>query len=238
MRLNAALDSDRFADKKATIRQMFDRICARYDLNNRLLSFGLDTYWRWRAANLLGLRSGDSVVDICCGTGDLAAVLARRVDPGRVVGVDFSTEMLNRAGQKYPNIEYVVADATDVPLEGGFSAATIAFGPRNIPDLDALWKEMARLVKPGGKVLSLELTRPCGILGVLHGLYLRYVVPWLGGWVSGDREAYDYLSRTIAAFISSERLAESMAEAGLQRVETHPLCGGIVTVHIGHLPTL
>ena len=222
--------------KGTVIRQMFDRICGRYDLNNRLLSFGLDRYWRWRATNLLAPKSGDSVVDICCGTGDLSAAIARRVQPGRVVGVDFSTEMLKRAGEKYPNLEYVVADAVNVPLEGGFSAATIAFGPRNIPDLNALWTEMSRLVRPGGKVLSLELTRPHGFLGVFHSLYLRYIVPWLGGWVSGDREAYDYLSRTIAAFISSERLAESMAEAGLQRVETHPLCGGIVTVHIGHVP--
>ena len=214
---------------------MFNRICARYDLNNRVLSMGLDIYWRKRATRLLGLKSSDRVVDICCGTGDLCHELSRQVT--EVVGVDFSPKMLAVAQQKFPQFEYVEADATNIPLEAKrFEAATIAFGPRNIPDLDALWREMARLVVPGGQVLSLELTRPRGIIGWFHGLYLRWVVPVLGGWLSGDREAYDYLSRTIAAFISSERLLESMEQAGLKEVRAYPLNGGIVTVHIGRVP--
>lgn len=230
---------EKHREKKSRIREMFNRICARYDLNNRVLSLGLDMYWRRRAISMLGLSGRDSVVDICCGTGDMCAELARVVDPSGVVGVDFSPRMLEEAERKFPQFQYVEADATQVPLEDGrFQAATIAFGPRNIPDLDALWKEMARMVRPGGLVLSLELTRPPGILGWLHGLYLRYVVPILGGWLSGDREAYDYLSRTIAAFISSERLLETMQAAGLQDVRARPLMGGIVTVHLGRVPAV
>lgn len=223
--------------KKSRIREMFNRICARYDLNNRVLSLGLDMYWRRRAISMLGLRSGDRVVDICCGTGDMCAELARWVESQGVVGADFSPRMLELAERKFPQFRYIEADATDIPLESNsFEAATIAFGPRNIPNLDGLWKEMARLVVPGGQVLSLELTRPPGILGWLHGFYLRFVVPILGGLLSGDREAYDYLSRTIAAFISSERLLETMQEAGLKEVRAVPLMGGIVTVHMGRVP--
>lgn len=215
---------------------MFGRISSRYDLANRVLSLGMDTYWRRRTVAELGLGPGDAVVDICCGTGDLAAELARAVRPGRVVGVDFSPVMLAEARRKYPRLEYLEADACDVPLEEDqFQAATIAFGPRNISDLHALWNEMARLVVPGGKVLSLELTRPRGVLGIFHGLYLRFVVPILGGLISGDREAYDYLSRTIRGFIPSSELAQSMRRAGLVDVRSIPLCGGIVTIHVGEV---
>ncbi len=221
---------------KGLIQQMFNRICGRYDLNNRLLSLGLDRYWRWRAVQLLGLQPGDSVVDLCCGTGDLCQALHRVVAPGRVVGVDFAAKMLAKARTKFPRFEYVEADVLEVPLEGGFRAATIAFGPRNIPDLDGLWKEMQRLVVPGGLVLSLELTRPGGWLGALHTFYLERVVPVLGGWLSGDPEAYQYLSKTIAGFIPSEELTASMRQAGLVEVQAVPLCGGIVTVHKGRKP--
>ncbi|MCA9794211.1 MAG: ubiquinone/menaquinone biosynthesis methyltransferase [Candidatus Eremiobacteraeota bacterium] len=223
-------------DRGSLVREMFNRICSRYDLNNRVLSLGLDRYWRWRAVRLLGLRRGDSVVDICCGTGDLCKALHKVVSPGQVVGVDFADEMLAIARTKFPEFHYVEADALAVPLEGGFKAATIAFGPRNIPDLNGLWTEMKRLVVPGGQVLSLELTRPKGLLGKLHSFYLGVVVPRLGGWLSGDPDAYAYLSKTIAGFISSEALVESMQAAGLVVVRAIPLCGGIVTVHIGKRP--
>ncbi len=216
---------------------MFDRICHRYDLLNHLLSFGMDFYWRKRAVKELGLLRGNTVIDLCCGTGDLAYELWKAVRPGKVVGVDFAPAMLEVARRKYPYIVYVEGNVMEVPWESGtFDAATIAFGPRNISDLPGLFAEMKRLVRPGGKVLSLELTRPSGWLGFFHSLYLRYVLPWVGGWLSGDVKAYRYLSETVSGFIEPNDLAEIMEAAGLCRVEVIPLSAGIVTLHIATVP--
>ncbi|MBI3924664.1 MAG: ubiquinone/menaquinone biosynthesis methyltransferase [Armatimonadetes bacterium] len=220
-----------------TVQEMFGRICPRYDLLNHVLSLGLDFYWRRRAVRELGVGAGDPVIDLCCGTGDLAAELWRCVRPGEVVGVDFSDRMIDRARRKYPQLTYVQGDVLRVELPPGrFAAATIAFGPRNIQDLEGLWREMARLVRPGGKILSLELTRPPGWLGWLHGLYLRHVLPKVGSWLSGDQEAYAYLSRTVQGFVAPQELAESMRRAGLEQIRIVPLTGGIVTLHLARTP--
>lgn len=217
----------------ATVEKMFSQIAPRYDLVNRLLSLGLDRGWRRRAVRELALQPGDPVIDLCCGTGDLSADLR----PARVVGVDFAEPMLSRARVKFPELTFLQADALDVPLpEASFEAATVAFGLRNVEDLGALWREMTRLVRPGGRVLSLELTRPEGLLGVLHSFYLQVVVPLVGGLVSGDFAAYRYLSRTIARFIPPEEIARSMRENGLVNVRVIPLAGGIATLHVGIKP--
>lgn len=229
-------------ERSDLVRQMFDRVSARYDLNNALLSFGLDHYWLWRARRLLDLAPTARVVDLCCGTGAVSRTLAAVLPEGKVVGVDFSDGMLAGA-MKHParaedgEIEYLRSDVLDVPLPShSFDAVTIAYGPRNIVDLPGLWKEMRRLVKPGGQVLSLELTRPTGIVGFFHDLYLRFVVPMVGGIVSGDKEAYDYLSETIAGFLDPQDLARSMREGGLEQVRVIPLSGGIVTIHHARTP--
>lgn len=224
------------------VRQMFDRVSGRYDLNNALLSFGLDRYWLWRAKRVLALPADAQVVDLCCGTGAVTRTLARAVPRGRVVGVDFSDGMLAAAVKHAPEAGagetvYLRSDVLNVPQpDHSFDAATIAYGPRNIVDLPALWREMRRLVKPGGQILSLELTRPQGAVGFFHELYLRYVVPLVGGLVSGDREAYSYLSTTIAGFLDPHALAQSMSEGGLQDVRVVPLSGGIVTIHHARTP--
>ncbi len=217
----------------ATVERMFSQIAPRYDLVNRLLSLGLDRGWRRRAVRELGLNPGDPVIDLCCGTGDLSADLR----PARVVGVDFAEPMLARARVKFPELTFLQADALDVPLPAeSFEAATVAFGLRNVEDLGALWREMARLVRPGGRVLSLELTRPNGLLGLLHSFYLQVVVPLVGGVVSGDFAAYRYLARTIARFIPPEEIAQSMGENGLVNVRVISLAGGIATLHVGVKP--
>lgn len=225
------------------VRQMFDRVSRRYELNNALLSMGLDRYWLWRVTRTLRLPPQSQVVDLCCGTGAVTRVLAAALPQGQVVGVDFSQGMLE-AALRHPQrkgqatIEYLRADVLQVPLpDHRFDAVTIAYGPRNIVDLPALWREMQRLVKPGGQVLSLELTRPRGWIGRWHELYLRYLVPWIGGWISGDREAYAYLSQTIAGFLDPQELAESMRAGGLQEVRVIPLTGGIVTIHHARTPS-
>lgn len=219
------------------IAEMFDRIHARYDLLNRVLSLGLDVLWRRRAVRELQLQPGQKVLDLCCGTGDLSQELSRSVLPGgEVVGVDFAAGMLEVARQKYPHLHFVQGDVLAIPLEGPFDAATIAFGPRNIHDLQGLWKEMRRLVRPGGLVLSLELTRPSGILGLLHRFYLNWVLPLVGRILSGDSAAYAYLSKTVAAFLDPSQLAASMREGGLEEVRLFPLSGGIVHIHVGRVP--
>ncbi len=221
---------------------MFDRVSAKYDLNNALLSFGLDHYWLWRAKRTLNLVPDAQVIDLCCGTGAVTRRLAAAVPQGRVVGVDFSDGMLAAAVKHPPQkgcgeIVYQRSDVLDVPQPThAFDAATIAYGPRNIVDLPGLWKEMTRLVKPGGQVLSLELTRPRGIIGFFHEMYLRYLVPAVGGIVSGDRQAYSYLSETIAGFLDPKELAQSMTDGGLQEVKILPLSGGIVTIHHARTP--
>ena len=226
------------------VRQMFDRVCSRYELNNLLLSFGMDAYWRWRARRELRLGPSDRVVDLCCGTGAVTRCLAKAVPQGEVVGVDFSAGMLEpaRARGGPPGggtVLYVQSDVLSVPLpDHSFDAVTICYGPRNIVDLPALWKEMRRLVKPGGQVLSLELTRPKGLMGFFHEIYLTTIVPFLGGLVSGDREAYNYLSKTISGFLAPEELARSMSEGGLKKVRFIPLSGGIVTIHHAFTPVV
>jgi demethylmenaquinone methyltransferase/2-methoxy-6-polyprenyl-1,4-benzoquinol methylase len=238
----APLQTEEPAERADLVRQMFDRVSRRYDLNNALLSFGLDRYWLWRVRRILNLRPDARVVDLCCGTGAVTRTIARSLPRGRVVGVDFSEGMLG-AALKHPEpsgageIVYLRSDVLNVPQpDGAFDAVTIAYGPRNIVDLPALWREMRRLVKPGGQILSLELTRPRGVVGFFHDLYLRYLVPFIGGLVSGDREAYSYLSQTIAGFLDPDALAESMRAGGLEDVRIIPLSGGIVTIHHARTP--
>lgn len=219
------------------VREMFGRITGRYDLLNLCLSFGLDRLWRHAAVRELGLPLSGTAVDLCCGTGDVTETLARRVGRANVVGVDFVPGMLEQARAKYPGIRFVEGDALAVPLPSdGFDGASVAFGLRNVKDVEALFREMHRLVRPGGRVVSLELTRPPGLLGVLHGLFLRYVVPVVGGVLSGDPEAYRYLARSIAAFLPVEEVADRMRAAGLVDVRIVPLHGGIATLHVGTRP--
>lgn len=216
------------------IGQMFDRIHARYDLLNHLLSGGLDFYWRRRAVSELRIQPGELILDLCCGTGDLSQAMHKA--GGRVTGLDFSARMLARAQQKYPHLQFVQGDATQVPLTGPFDAVALAFGPRNIADLPALWRELRRLLRSGGQVMSLELTRPPGLLGWLHGLYLRHILPPLGALISGDEKAYNYLCQTITNFMNAEQLCESMRCGGLLNIRSIPLTCGIVTLHLATVP--
>lgn len=225
------------ARKSPFVRRMFGRITRRYDLLNLCLSFGLDRLWRRAAVRELRLPPGGSAVDLCCGTGDVSETLARQVGRERVVGLDFVPGMVEQARGKYPGIRFLEGDALATGLEGAcFDGASVAFALRNVDDVEALFREMRRLVRPGGRVVSLELTRPPGLLGVLHGLFLRWVVPFVGGVLSGDAEAYRYLARSIATFLPVEEVAERMRRAGLEEVRIVPLHGGIATLHVGRRP--
>lgn len=218
---------------------MFDRIAGRYELLNTVMTAGLHRIWNRKVLAATGLRPGGRALDLACGTGSLTRDIARRVGPrGSVLGVDFSREML-RAAERRPlpnNVEYRLGDATKLEgVESGvFDAATIAYGARNIPDLDALFSEMARCVRPGGAVVCLEIARPAGrVASAFYGLWFDKVVPWLGARISGDAAAYSYLPESVKEFVAPDDLAVIMRRNGLQSVTWSRLAGGIITLHRG-----
>ena len=223
------------------MQEMFDRIAGRYELLNALMSAGLNRIWNKKALQATGLGPGGRALDLACGTGSLTRDLAKRVgSEGYVLGMDFSNEMIG-AAKKRPasNVEYLLGDATNLRgvEDGSFDAATIAYGARNIPNLDALFGEMARAVSPGGRVVCLEIARPRGrFFATFYGLWFDRLVPWLGAKVSGDPWAYSYLPESVKAFVAPGELAEIMRRNGLQNVTWWRFSGGIVTLHAGTKP--
>jgi demethylmenaquinone methyltransferase/2-methoxy-6-polyprenyl-1,4-benzoquinol methylase len=228
-------------ERSLLVREMFDRIAGRYDLLNTVMTAGLNRLWNRRVVDATALNPGGRALDLACGTGSLTRDLAKKVGPdGYVLGIDFSQEML-RAAQSRPvsNVEYRLGDATDlkcVPSEA-FDAATIAYGARNIPDLDALFSEMARALKPDGVAVCLEIARPTGgISSRFYGLWFDRIVPKLGGLISGDASAYSYLPESVKEFVAPGELADIIGRNGLQNVTWRRLAGGIITLHRGTRP--
>ncbi len=226
------------AERARLVREMFDRIAGRYELLNTVMTAGLHRLWNRKVVMAAGLRPGDRALDLACGTGSLTRDLARAVGPeGHVLGIDFSREMLRAAESRpSPNAEYRLGDATNlegVP-SGAFDAATIAYGARNIPDLDALFSEMARCVRPGGAVVCLEIATPTNrVSAAFYGLWFDRIVPRIGAWVSGDPGAYSYLPESVKEFVAPGELADIMERNGLQNVTWDRLAGGIITLHRG-----
>ena len=225
-------------ERARLVREMFDRIAGRYELLNTIMTAGLHRLWNREAVRATGLRPGGDALDLACGTGSLTRDLAKRVGPnGRVLGIDFSREMLRAAeARPAPNIEYRLGDATK--LEGvaseSFDAATIAYGARNIPDLDALFSEMARVLRPGGVAVCLEIARPeSRAFAAFYGLWFDKIVPRLGAGISGDAWAYSYLPESVKEFVAPDELSDIMERNGLQDVTWRRLAGGIITIHRG-----
>jgi demethylmenaquinone methyltransferase/2-methoxy-6-polyprenyl-1,4-benzoquinol methylase len=218
---------------------MFDKIAARYDTMNRVLSFGLDRGWRRRTVRALQLGAAPRVLDLATGTGDLAVDIARMHPGATVIGLDPSREMLAIAQKKLAarglsgRVTLVRGDAQHLPYRScEMDAATIAFGIRNVPDRLAALREMARVVRPGGRIAVLELGEPRrGLLARAARFHTRHVVPRLGALLSGARE-YRYLQRSIAAFPPSAEFAALMERAGLHVVEVAPLTFGVCTLYV------
>ncbi|TMD95007.1 MAG: bifunctional demethylmenaquinone methyltransferase/2-methoxy-6-polyprenyl-1,4-benzoquinol methylase UbiE [Chloroflexi bacterium] len=220
----------------AAVRSMFDRIARRYDRVNTVLSLGTDSGWRRRAARETGLRPGGSAVDVACGSGKLTAELAKIAGPaGRVVGVDFSPQMLEVARRAHPGLEFLEGDALNLQFDdASFDASTIAFGLRNLADPVRGMREMLRVVRPGGRAVVLEFVRPPrGPFGGAYRLYLRKALPALGGLLSGEPSAYRYLSDTVDAYRTPEELTGMAARAGWSDVLYRGLAMGTVGVLSG-----
>ena len=212
------------------VRTMFDRISPAYDAMNRTMTMGLDQRWR-RATVAAVVRAGDRVLDACCGTGDLALAARRR--GGRVTGLDFSQPMLERARRKGPEIEWVCGDALALPFEdGAFDAATVGFGVRNLDDLERGLAELRRVLRVGGRVAILEITRPSGLLAPFYRLWFDGLVPLLGKLLPGG-SAYTYLPASVRRFPGPDELASLLRAGGFEDVRWRTFAGGIVALHIG-----
>jgi demethylmenaquinone methyltransferase / 2-methoxy-6-polyprenyl-1,4-benzoquinol methylase len=230
-------ESDEFA---AQVRGMFERIAGVYDLMNTAMSAGLHHRWRARAADRAELSAGDAALDVCCGTGDLAIELRRRCGPrGRVVACDFSERMLELARRKaddlgMADVSFEWADALELPYDDAcFDAVTVGFGVRNLADIETGVGEMARVLRPGGRLVILEITQPRRPpLSWFHGVWFERVVPRLGV-LAGDSAAYSYLPESVRRFPPPERLARIMDRAGLERIRWTLLAGGIIAIHSG-----
>jgi len=217
------------------VRAMFDRIAGFYDVMNTVMTAGLHHRWRARAADLAALGAGDSALDVACGTGDLAIELSRRVGvDGEVIGSDFAQEMLERARIKAPALQWDLGNALDLPYASNrFDAATVGFGARNFSDLDRGLAEMARVVKPGGRVVVLEITTPRKPpLSTFYSLWFDRIVPLIGR-LTGEEEAYTYLPSSVKRFPGPEGLAAAMKRSGLRDIHWILTAGGIIALHVG-----
>jgi demethylmenaquinone methyltransferase/2-methoxy-6-polyprenyl-1,4-benzoquinol methylase len=226
------------------VQAMFDRIAGLYDRMNTVMTAGLHHRWRARAADLAALSPGDNALDVATGTGDLAFELLRRVAPGgSVVGSDFSERMLTIARGKAAGhsaeigpaqLRFETANALALPYaDGEFAAATVGFGARNFADLETGLREMSRVVRPGGRVVVLEITTPRRPpLSVFFGLWFDRIVPSLGRF-AGDPDAYSYLPSSVRRFPGPEELAATLARCGLRNVRYVLTAGGIIALHVG-----
>jgi len=210
------------------VRGMFDRIAPVYDAMNRVMTAGLDRRWRRLAAQEV-VWPGDRVLDACCGTGDLAVEAERR--GGVVVGLDFSERMLERARRKSGSIEWVQGDALALPFaDGEFDAVTVGFGVRNFEDLGRGLSELGRVLRPGGRIAVLEITRPRGLLRPFFRLWFDVLVPAAGKVLPGGK-AYTYLPASVRRFPGADDLTELLERAGFRAVSYRLLGGGIVALH-------
>jgi demethylmenaquinone methyltransferase / 2-methoxy-6-polyprenyl-1,4-benzoquinol methylase len=218
--------------EEGQVRAMFDRIAGIYDLLNSVMTAGMHHRWRARAVDLAAVGPGSRVLDVATGTGDLAIELARRGCD--VVGSDFSEGMLERAREKAPQLRWEQADALALPYgDDEFDAATVGFGARNFSDLDRGLEEMARVVRPGGRVVVLEITTPTKPpLSTFYRGWFDHVVPALGR-LAGDPDAYSYLPSSVRRWPGPRELAAAMDRAGLERLRWILTAGGIIALHVG-----
>jgi demethylmenaquinone methyltransferase/2-methoxy-6-polyprenyl-1,4-benzoquinol methylase len=224
----------------SAVREMFTAIAPRYDLLNHLLSFNVDRYWWWQTArhfrHILE-RPSARVLDLCCGTADLARALRKRARSDRpIVGIDFSHAMLVRAAEKtsHGNIRLAEADALRLPFsDGTFDLVTSAFGFRNLANYDAGLKEMYRVLGVGGEVGILDFGEPGGVMGKLYRVYFEHVLPRVGTLISGVKGPYAYLPASVERFPSPDEMMERIQQAGFREVSWRPFTFGVAGLFSG-----
>jgi len=226
-------------DKSTTVRRVFDSVAERYDVMNDLMSLGLHRAWKAFAVSVARPRAGERVLDVAAGSGDLAAALSRKTQPGGEVWVtDINRRMLERGRDRLLDegiaAPAVQCDAERLPFPSGyFDCVTVGFGLRNMTRKEAALAEMARVIKPGGRLLVLEFSKVWKPLGRAYDLYSFKVLPWLGDKVAGDADAYRYLAESIRQHPDQATLAAMLRDAGLSKVEVFNLAAGVVAVHRG-----
>jgi demethylmenaquinone methyltransferase / 2-methoxy-6-polyprenyl-1,4-benzoquinol methylase len=232
-------------ERAAKVRELFNRIARRYDLLNDLQSFGLHRLWKRRMIRLCGVGPGVAALDVCCGTGDIALALARR--GAEVTGLDFSEEMLAVARRKasspaakgMKSARFIQGDAQQLPFSNeSFEVVTVGYGLRNLAELDAGLREMARVLKPGGRLLALDFGKPENRLwrGIYFG-YLRCFVPLLGLLFCGSAGAYSYILESLKHYPAQEGVASRMRGLGLENVRVWNFLGGVMSIHRGEKPS-
>lgn len=228
-------------DKEVYIERMFSSIAPKYDLMNSVLSLNMHKAWRKFAVSQSGIAGGGSALDVCCGTGDFAFELAEMAgETGRVVGLDFSAPMIELARDKARKlsrewVSFVVGNACELPFEdSSFDCVTMGFGLRNVADVSKAVSEMARVTKPGGKVVNLEISKVRSpLLRLPWMLYFYALTPYTASMFGAKREAYEYLPQSVKEFVSREELCGEFERAGLGDVRYHDLMFGAVCLHIG-----
>lgn len=227
--------------KELYVRKMFDAIANYYDLANSIMSMGRDHYWRKFTAEMVSQWGARKILDVCAGTGMLALAMARKIKDCQIIGIDYSEQMLKKGRQrleKYPQGELITLEhghADNLKFaDNSFDCVTLAFSLRNVPDISQVLTEMKRVVRPGGRVLSLELSKPENLLfQKIYYVYFYHLLPLLGRSISGCQEAYRYLPKSLTNFPNRLQLEKLFSQAGLHHVQSYPLTGGIVAVHVG-----
>ncbi|MGI8956347.1 MAG: bifunctional demethylmenaquinone methyltransferase/2-methoxy-6-polyprenyl-1,4-benzoquinol methylase UbiE [Chthoniobacterales bacterium] len=215
----------------AVVRAMFERVARRYDLTNHLLSGGLDFWWRARAFEIVRQWEPQRVLDLATGSGDLALTIQRKLPEAEIIGADFSPEMLAAARRKGLK-KTVIADALHLPFAvGHFDVVTVAFGLRNMADWSAALREMQRVLRPDGHLLVLDFSLPDGFLRPIYRAYLHRCLPWIAGFITKEREAYQYLGASIEKFPSGPAMCDLLRQSGFHDATAEPLSGGIVTLY-------
>ncbi|NBU51351.1 MAG: bifunctional demethylmenaquinone methyltransferase/2-methoxy-6-polyprenyl-1,4-benzoquinol methylase UbiE [Chitinophagia bacterium] len=232
---------DEDSSKKEQVTQMFDRIAPKYDLLNRVLSLGIDTIWRKKAIALLNPQDHEKILDVATGTADMCIEINKQLSPVEITGLDISSNMIEYGKVKIANkdlshlIKLEVGDSENMRFaDGYFDAATVAFGVRNFGNLKQGLKEMNRVLRPGGKIVVLEFSRPLYFpFKQLFNLYFKYLLPVIGKWSSKDQKAYKYLYESVQAFPDYDRFSDILREVGFRSVQWKALSLGICTIYSG-----